>query len=76
MERPVSRFVFILAVPSLAAAQGVTSSADPRATEAGREAEAKDSMTYEGSYTGRKEQKALAWIAEVTGMPLMKSTSE
>ena len=39
-------------------------------TLAGREAEAKDSMTYEGSYTGRKEQKALAWIAEVTGMPL------
>ena len=39
-------------------------------TLAAREAEAKDSMTYEGSYTGRKEQKALAWIAEVTGMPL------
>lgn len=29
--------LFVIALPSLAAAQGVTSSADPRATEAGRE---------------------------------------
>lgn len=29
--------LFVIAIPSLAAAQGVTSSADPRATEAGRE---------------------------------------
>ena len=29
--------LFVIAFPSLASAQGVTSSADPRATEAGRE---------------------------------------
>ena len=33
--------LFVIAIPSLAAAQGVTSSADPRATEAGREILAK-----------------------------------
>ena len=38
-----------------------------------RENEAKDAMTYEGSYSGNPEQKCLAWISEVTGRTLRYS---
>ena len=49
--------LFVLAVPSLAAAQGVTSSADPRATEAGRE------ILHQG---GSAADAAIAMVAVLT----------
>ncbi|WP_422060565.1 gamma-glutamyltransferase [Sphingopyxis sp.] len=49
--------LFIVALPSLAAAQGVTSSADPRATEAGRQ------ILHEG---GTAADAAIAMVAVLT----------
>ena len=49
--------LFLIAIPSLAAAQGVTSSADPRATEAGRQ------ILHEG---GSAADAAIAMVAVLT----------
>lgn len=49
--------LFVIAIPSLAAAQGVTSSADPRATEAGRQ------ILHDG---GSAADAAIAMVAVLT----------
>ncbi|NIJ38284.1 gamma-glutamyltranspeptidase/glutathione hydrolase [Sphingopyxis panaciterrae] len=49
--------LFLIAIPSLAAAQGVTSSADPRATEAGRD------ILHQG---GTAADAAVAMVAVLT----------
>ncbi|MBL0915818.1 MAG: gamma-glutamyltransferase [Sphingopyxis sp.] len=56
--------LLVLAIPSLASAQGVTSSADPRATEAGRQ------ILHEG---GTAADAAIAMVAVLTLVELQSS---